>query len=134
MKMQKWPILFAVLAAVLYALSAPVSKLLLREVPPAVLAGLLYLGAGIGMGLLRAAGSCCRLKSKAPGLSRRDLPYTAGMVVLDIAAPLLLLAGLLKTSAENVSLMNNFEIVTTAVIALCIFKERISAGYGWLLG
>ena len=126
MKMQKWPILFAVLAAVLYALSAPVSKLLLREVPPAVLAGLLYLGAGIGMGLLRAAGSCCRLKSKAAGLSRRDLPYTVGMVVLDIAAPLLLLAGLLKTSAENVSLMNNFEIVTTAVIALCIFKECIS--------
>ena len=101
MKMQKWPILFAVLAAVLYALSAPVSKLLLRDVPPAVLAGLLYLGAGIGMGLLRAAGSCCRLKSKAPGLSRRDLPYTAGMVVLDIAAPLLLLAGLLKTSVYD---------------------------------
>lgn len=131
MNIQKWPIFFALSAAVLYALSAPLSKLLLRGVSLTVLAGLLYLGAGIGMGLLSAAAACFRFKRTSAGLSRQDLPYTVGMIVLDIAAPLLLLAGLLKTSAENVSLINNFEIVSTAVIALCIFKERIS-GRLWL--
>lgn len=59
-------------------------------------------------------------------LSRRDLPYTLAMVLLDIAAPVLLLAGLAQTPAENVALINNFEIVATAVIALFLFKEKIS--------
>ena len=59
-------------------------------------------------------------------ITRADLPYTLAMIVLDIAAPIFLLLGLLHTTAANASLLNNFEIVATAVIALMIFKERIS--------
>ena len=116
----------AILAAALYALNAPLSKLLLSDVPPMMMASFLYLGAGAGMLLLgllrRAAGK----PSGEQRLSRRDLPYTLGMIVLDIAAPILLMLGIRLTSAENASLLNNFEIVATSLIALFIFKERIS--------
>ena len=58
-------------------------------------------------------------------LTKKDLPYTAAMIVLDIAAPISLMAGLATTNSESVSLLNNFEIVATSLIALLIFKERI---------
>lgn len=116
----------AILAAALYALNAPLSKLLLAQVPPSMMAALLYLGAGLGMlamSLIRKAASHPPAEQK---LSRRDLPYTLGMIVLDIAAPILLMAGIRLTSPENASLLNNFEIVATSLIALLIFRERIS--------
>ncbi|MEG0806358.1 MAG: DMT family transporter, partial [Lachnospiraceae bacterium] len=59
-------------------------------------------------------------------LTKKELPYTIGMVVLDIAAPIFLMIGLSMTTAANASLLNNFEIVATGVIALFIFKESIS--------
>ena len=59
-------------------------------------------------------------------LTKADLPYTVGMVVLDIIAPILLMLGIERTSSANVSLLNNFEIVATSLIALFIFKEVIS--------
>ena len=59
-------------------------------------------------------------------LTKADLPYTLAMIALDIAAPIFLLLGLSFTTAANASLLNNFEIVATALIALMIFKERIS--------
>lgn len=122
---EKGAVGWAVLAAALYAVSTPVSKLLLREVTPAMLAALLYLGAGIGMlGLGMARGRRGSMR-RGRRLDRRDPPYTAGMVVLDIAAPLCLMAGLTRTTSANASLLNNFEIVSTALIALLIFKERI---------
>ena len=118
------PIANAILAAVLYALSTPVSKILMSEIPPSFLAGILYLGAGIGMIpislIKRRAGSFRRI-------GRTDLPYIIGMVVLDIAAPVFLMIALSKTYAANISLINNFEIVATSVIAFAIFKEKISA-------
>ena len=55
-----------------------------------------------------------------------DLPYLILMVVLDIAAPILLMTALKNSSPESVSLLNNFEIVATSLIALLIFKEKIS--------
>lgn len=64
-------------------------------------------------------------KKEAP-LTKKDMPYTVGMVVLDIAAPIFLMVGLTMTTAANASLLNNFEIVATAVIALFIFREAIS--------
>ena len=63
---------------------------------------------------------------KESPLTRKDLPYTIGMVVLDIAAPVCLMIGLTKTTAANASLLNNFEIAATAVIALFVFKEAVS--------
>lgn len=116
---------FAILAALFYALNAPLSKVLLGDVPPGMMASLLYLGAGVGMLLLTPVR---RMAGLAPQehLGRRDLPYTIGMIVLDVAAPVLLMYGLRLTSPANASLLNNFEIVATSVIALVIFRERIS--------
>ena len=54
------------------------------------------------------------------------MPYTVAMILLDIAAPICMLIGLNATTAANASLLNNFEIVATALIALVVFKERIS--------
>lgn len=66
-------------------------------------------------------------KSTEQSIDRSDLPYTLAMIVLDIAAPIFLLLGLSRTSAASASLLNNFEIVATALIALLIFRERVSA-------
>lgn len=119
-------IVWALLAAALYAISTPVSKLLLQDVAPTMMAGLLYLGAGIGMfglGMVRRGVKALPHESH---LTRRDLPYTVGMVLLDIAAPICLMVGLTRTTSANASLLNNFEIVATALIALMVFREKIS--------
>ena len=115
-------ILAALAAAALYAVSIPLSPFLLRQVPPVMLAGLLYLGAGVGMGLL----GIIHPVPAQQRLTRSLLPYTVGMVVLDIAAPILLMLGLSRTAAAHVSLLGSFEIAATAVIALLLFRERIS--------
>lgn len=115
---------YALLAAVLYSVSAPASKLLLRRMEPTVLAGLLYLGAGTGiwvMSLLRRGG-----RERGKRLSRGDLPFVLGMIVLDIAAPVLLMSGIGLGSAANASLLGNFEIAATSVIALAVFHEAVS--------
>lgn len=121
----KRSIAFAVLAAALYALNSPLSKLLLKNVPPTMMAGFLYLGAGIGMALMALVRNRTGLGKREARLTINDLPYTIGMVALDIAAPILLMLGLARTTAANASLLNNFEIVATSLIALLIFREKI---------
>ena len=118
-------IFYAILAAALYALNAPVSKLMLKNVPPTMMAGFLYLGAGIGMALMGLVRRRTGLGKQEMHLTRKDLPFTLGMVVLDIAAPIFLMIGLSRTTSANASLLNNFEIVATSLIALLIFKEKI---------
>lgn len=120
-------ILLAVLAAVLYAVSSPLSKLLLRYMGSVMMAGFLYLGAGVGMIFVALGSKFRHTAMTAQPFTVRQWPYILAMILLDIAAPVLLLAGLNLTTAENVSLLNNFEIVATAVIALLLFKEKISA-------
>lgn len=115
---------FALLAALFYALSFPFSKILLNVIPETIMAGLIYLGAGIGMGCMFLI-DMKRIEKKAL-LSKDDLPYTIGMIVLDIAAPISLMYGLSHTASANASLLNNFEIVATSIIALVVFKEAIS--------
>lgn len=117
---------WAVLAAALYALNAPLSKLLLQDIGPTMMASLLYLGAGAGMLLLGLARRGLGQTHAEQRLTRRDLPYTVGMVLLDIAAPILLMTGLARTAPANASLLNNFEIVATSLIALAVFHEKIS--------
>ncbi len=119
-------VLLAVLAAALYAVNTPFSKLLLSGVSPTMLAGLLYLGAGVGMGALLLTKRLLALPDSQARLARADLPYTVAMVALDIAAPIFLMFGIAATSPANVSLLNNFEIVATSVIAFAVFGERIS--------
>jgi len=126
MQRNRFAAFFAILAAALYALNSPISKLLLRDMPPAMMASLLYLGAGSGMFLLSLLQKAARRPSSEMKLTRKDLPYTLGMIVLDILAPIFLMIGLTRTTAANASLLNNFEIVATSIIALLIFKERIS--------
>ena len=119
-------ILLAILAAALYAVNSPFSKLLLDYVPPTLMAGLLYIGAGLGMSVIALVRRVRKTNDAEKKITRADLPYTVAMIVLDIAAPIFLLLGLSYTTAANASLLNNFEIVATALIALMIFKERIS--------
>ncbi|MBQ7225369.1 MAG: DMT family transporter [Clostridia bacterium] len=122
----KLGIFLAILAAALYATNAPLSKLLLNYMPPTLMAGLLYIGAGLGMGVVALFRKARRTAAKETSLTKNELPYTVAMILLDIAAPICLLLGLRSTSAASASLMNNFEIVATAIIALVIFKEKIS--------
>ena len=114
-------ILYALLAAAFYAVSVPVSKLLLGSVGPTSMAALLYLGAGLGVGFL----SLCR-REKGERLTRNDLPYVIGMIVLDIAAPVLLMLGISRGTSANASLLGNFEIVATTLIALLLFREAVT--------
>ncbi len=119
-------IAFAVLAAALYAVNAPVSKLLMSEISPSILAGLLYIGAGVGMGAVLGIKRAREPSDRDSRLGRVDLPYTVAMVLLDIAAPILLMYGIANTTSANASLLNNFEIVATSLIALLFFGEKIS--------
>ena len=115
--------LFAILAAALYAINIPFSKILLNNVAPTMMAAFLYLGAGIGLFLYSLFSK--ESKMEAP-LSKSELPFTIGMIVLDIAAPILLMIGLQSTNSANASLLNNFEIVATSMIAFFVFKEILS--------
>ncbi|WP_230398636.1 DMT family transporter [Novisyntrophococcus fermenticellae] len=116
----------AIFAAALYALNSPVSKLLLTKVPAVMMAAFLYLGAGIGLSLIRFVQQKYGKKQTESPLTKKELPYTVGMVMLDIAASIFQMIGLSMTSAANASLLNNFEIAATSVIAFMVFKEFIS--------
>ena len=118
-------ILLAILAAALYAINAPFSKILLNDMPSTLMAGFLYLGAGLGMGVIALLRKVRKAERTEERITKADLPYTLAMIALDIAAPIFLLLGLSYTTAANASLLNNFEIVATAIIALMIFKEKI---------
>ena len=124
-KSKNLSILWAILAAALYAVNAPVSKLLLQEVTPTMMAAMLYLGAGIGMLSLGMARQRLQIGKNERKLTRKDLPFAVGMIVLDIAAPICLMMGLTSTTSANASLLNNFEIVATSMIALLVFQEAI---------
>ncbi len=114
---------FALTAAALFGLSTPCAKLLLGEVEPILLAGLLYLGSGIGLFTLRwfvPAGSA------GAHLRRKDLPWLAGAVLCGgVIGPVLLMAGLRSTSASAASLLLNLEGVFTAALAWLVFRENV---------
>ena len=131
---KRFAVVYAILAAALYALNSPMSKLLLADVQPAMMASLLYLGAGAGMLLLTFVQKGTHRESTEMKLTKKDIPYTLGMIVLDILAPIFLMLGLQQTTAENASLLNNFEIVATSMIALLIFREKLSRRFWLALG
>lgn len=121
---KKVAIAYALAAALFYAINVPCSKRLLTEVAPTFMAAFLYLGAGIGVGIMYLF----HHKSEKPEerLTRADLPFTIGMVVLDILAPILLMLGIHTGTSSNASLLGNFEIVATTMIALLVFKEKVT--------
>lgn len=124
MKAKSLAVVYAVLAALFYAINTPVSKILLNDVPVTLMASFLYLGAGVGIGILYLFH--WKKEKAAERLVKSDLPYAVGMVVLDIAAPIFMMLGIKLGTASNASLLGNFEIVATSLIALCIFKELVS--------
>jgi drug/metabolite transporter (DMT)-like permease len=110
------------IAGVSFGVSAPLAKLLLADVTPQLLAGLLYLGAGFGLALYRLAGPSSR---EAP-LTRSDLPPLVGVVVLGgVAGPLLLLLGLARVSGTAGALLLNLEGPLTIVLAAVLFGEHL---------
>lgn len=117
---------YAILAAALYAINVPLSKLLLKNIEPTMMASLLYLGAGLGLFIYGYMEQKLGKAEQKESLTKKELPFTIAMVVLDIAAPIFLMIGITMTNSANVSLLNNFEIVVTSIIALVVFKEVIS--------
>lgn len=117
---------YAILAAALYAINVPLSKILLNHVSATMMAAFLYLGAGCGILLYELVRRYVAQREEPESLTKKELPYTIAMVVLDIMAPILLMLGIVRTNAANVSLLNNFEIVATSLIALAVFREVIS--------
>ncbi|MEQ8506048.1 MAG: DMT family transporter [Rhodospirillales bacterium] len=110
----------ALLSALLFGVSTPFAKFLLMDIGPWLLAGLLYLGAGIGLGLLS-------LFSKGPKakLNKSDWPWLMGAIAAGgVAGPVLLMVGLTGTSGASASLLLNAEGVFTALLAWFVFKEN----------
>ena len=126
MKPKNLATMYAILAAALYAINVPFSKILLSHVGPTMMAAFLYLSAGLGMLVYSLVSKASGKADPSEPLTRKELPYTIAMVVLDIIAPILLMFGIRASNAANVSLINNFEIVATSLIALFVFREIIS--------
>ncbi len=126
MKTKNLATMYAIVAAALYAINVPFSKMLLGCVEPTMMAAFLYLGAGLGMFVFSIISKAAGNATPTERLTKKELPYTIAMVVLDIIAPILLMFGIKSSNAANVSLINNFEIVATSLIALFVFKEVIS--------
>lgn len=126
MRVKNVATLYAILAAALYAINVPLSKILLDYVEPTMMASFLYLGAGLGLFIYGLIEKRVGRNERKESLTKKELPYTIAMVVLDIMAPILLMLGITMTNSANVSLLNNFEIVATSIIALFIFREVIS--------
>jgi len=118
-------IVYAILAALFYGFGTPLSKLLLLHISPYLLASLLYFGAGIGMLFVVLLSKAQRKSKIINEFKKKDLKYVILMIVLDIIAPILLMIGLLTTNASTASLLNNFEIVFTGIIAMIFFKEIV---------
>ena len=113
-------IVYALLSAALFGISAPFAKLLLGEVSPWLLAGLLYLGSGLGLAIVRLV-----RPSREARLARADLPaFGAAVLSGGIAASVLLLFGLAFSSASEASLLLNLESVLTLGIAWSMGRVR----------
>ncbi|NQV86109.1 MAG: DMT family transporter, partial [Woeseiaceae bacterium] len=107
-------------AAVLFGVSTPAAKILLSDVGPWLLAGLLYLGSGVGLTLVRFFRG-----SNGAALTRHDWPWMIGAVAFGgIAGPVLLMWGLSGTTASAASLLLNAEGVFTALLAWYVFREN----------
>lgn len=122
-----YPPLQALLAAILFGVSTPLSKLLLGEMDSIVLASLLYFGSGLGTAILIIFQKyLARPQSVEAGIRRMDLPWLIGAIFAGgVAAPIILLFGLKNSSAASASLLLNFEGVATTLIAALVFKEAV---------
>jgi drug/metabolite transporter (DMT)-like permease len=128
----------ALLAALLFGASTPLAKLALSSTSPLLVAGLLYLGSGCGLAILRLILAASGRRRVETPLSPADLPWLlAAILAGGVLAPALLLWGLLTTSASAAALLLNLEVVCTAVIAWVVFREnvdrRVGTGFACIL-
>lgn len=120
-------VIYALLAAALFGASTPFAKLLVDQMAPVMVAGLLYLGSGLGLlawyGVRTVATH--RQKPRTDGLTGCDLPWLVGAILFGgVAGPVLLLIGLMHTPASSASLLLNMEGVLTALLAWFVFREN----------
>lgn len=122
-----WPgVPLALASAVLFGASAPFAKLLLGSSDPQLLAGLLYLGAGVGLAIGQAVRSVLGLGASEAPLRRTDMPWLAAIVVFGgVIGPLFLMLGLTRTSGASGSLLLNLEGLATMAIAWVVFRENV---------
>jgi drug/metabolite transporter (DMT)-like permease len=122
-------IIAALVSALLFGAGTPLAKLLLNHVSPWLLAGLMYIGSGIGLTLYRFF-----IRAPSVTLPRKDMVWLAAAIFSGgVVAPVLLMAGLLNIPASGASLLLNMESVFTALLAWFAFKEnfdrRIALGF-----
>ncbi len=124
-----WPgVPLALGSALLFGLTAPLSKFLLADVDPQLLAGALYLGAGLGLAAFHGARRALKIPADEASLRLGDLPWLAVVVVAGgLLGPLLLMLGLNETSAANASLLLNLEGLATMAIAWIVFRENVDS-------
>jgi len=122
-------VLLALLAAALFGASTPLAQLLLGDLSPWLVAGLLYLGSGLGLGAMRLV----RDRGwTSPGLARAEWPWLLGAIFFGgVLGPVALMFGLTRTSGTAASLLLNLEAVLTALIAWVVFKENADRRIVW---
>ncbi|MBB1613699.1 MULTISPECIES: DMT family transporter [Pseudomonas] len=115
-------VLYALAAAALFGASTPLAKLLGVDVAPMLLAGLLYLGSGVGLAIVRFARDRGWQRT---GLTVREWPWLMGAILFGgVLAPVALMFGLTRTAGATASLMLNLESVLTALLAWVVFREN----------
>jgi drug/metabolite transporter (DMT)-like permease len=119
------PVVMVIVSAALFGVSAPLAKSLVQGMPPTELAGLLYLGAFLGLGSF-VVSRCFRGKKGGYELvTRKDAKWLAGSILSGgIAAPILMVTGLTLISGFTSSLLLNLEGVFTILLAVTIFREK----------
>lgn len=122
-----WPgVPMALGSAVMFGAATPLSKLLLSAADPGLLAGLLYLGAGLGLAIVHLGRSAMGIPAPEAPLRASDMPRLAAVVLFGgVAGPLLLMLGLLRTEAATASLLLNVEGLATMAIAWVVFRENV---------
>lgn len=124
--MNKKPLMYVIISAALFGISTPLAKVLVADIQPVALAGLLYFGAFLGLlllGMTKKMVPSTKVIVSTP-LERRDLPWLGGAILAGgIIAPIALMTGLTMVSGFASSLLLNLEGVATAIIAVFIFKE-----------
>src|SRR5215207_1835904 len=123
----QWPgVPLALGSAVLFGAATPLSKLLLASIGPQILAGLLYLGAGLGLAVVHTARAALGIAAPEAPLRRRDLPWLFVIIIFGgVLGPMLLMLGLGRTSASSGSLLLNLESLATMGIAWLVFHENV---------
>jgi drug/metabolite transporter (DMT)-like permease len=118
-------IAYALLGAVLFGASTPIAKLLVGEIGPVMLAGLLYAGSGVGLALWLAVRGSLWRAAERPRFAPGDYKWLAGAVISGgVIGPALLMLALAASSASTVSLLLNLESVFTALLAWFVFREN----------